>query len=87
MTERTFAIIKPDAVKAGHVGAILSKIEQGGFKIVALRLRQLSSKEAEMFYDVHRSRPFFKSLCDFMSSGPCITMVLGRRTPSSSGGR
>jgi nucleoside-diphosphate kinase len=76
MLERTFSIIKPDAVKAGKAGAILSKIEAGGFKVVALRMRKLSAKEAEMFYDVHRQRPFFKSLCDFMSSGLCITMVL-----------
>jgi nucleoside-diphosphate kinase len=76
MLERTFSIIKPDAVKAGNAGAILSKIEAGGFKIVALRMRTLTATEAEMFYDVHRQRPFFKSLCEFMSSGPCITMVL-----------
>lgn len=76
MTERTFCIIKPDAVKAGHIGAILAKIEAAQFKIIALRQRALSSVEAEMFYDVHRQRPFFKSLCEFMSSGPCVTMVL-----------
>jgi nucleoside-diphosphate kinase len=75
-TERTFAIIKPDAVKAGNIGGILQKIEAAQFKIVAMRLRRLTSVEAEMFYDVHRARPFFKSLCDFMSSGPCVTMVL-----------
>jgi nucleoside-diphosphate kinase len=76
MSERTFSIIKPDAVKAGHVGAILQKIEAAEFKIIALRMRKLSSREAEMFYEVHRSRPFFQSLCDFMSSGLCVTMVL-----------
>jgi nucleoside-diphosphate kinase len=76
MTERTFCIIKPDAVRAGNAGAILAKIEGAQFKIIALRQRILSSVEAEMFYDVHRQRPFFKSLCEFMSSGPCITMVL-----------
>src|SRR6185295_17775307 len=76
MSERTFAIIKPDAVKAGNVGAILQKIEAAQFKIVAMRLRRLTPVEAEMFYDVHRARPFFKSLCDFMSSGPCLTLVL-----------
>jgi nucleoside-diphosphate kinase len=76
MSERTFSIIKPDAVKAGNVGAILQKIEAAQFKIVAMRLRRLTAVEAEMFYEVHRSRPFFKSLCDFMSSGPCLTMVL-----------
>jgi nucleoside-diphosphate kinase len=76
MSERTFSIIKPDAVKAGNVGAILQKIEAAQFKIVALRMRELSPFQAEMFYEVHRARPFFKSLCDFMSSGPCVTMVL-----------
>ena len=74
--ERTFSAIKPDAVSAGNVGKILTRIEEDGFKIVALRMRTLTRKEAEIFYDVHRERPFFGSLCDFMSSGPCVTMVL-----------
>lgn len=78
MAERTFSIIKPDAVKAGKAGAILSRLEQAGFRIVALRLRSLTRAEAEGFYHVHRARPFFASLCGFMSSGPCITMVLER---------
>ena len=78
MAERTFSIIKPDAVKAGHAGAILSRLEKAGFRIVALRLRSLSRAEAEGFYHVHMARPFFASLCGFMSSGPCITMVLER---------
>lgn len=78
MTERSFSIIKPDAVKAGKAGAILSRLEQAGFRIVALRLRSLTRAEAEGFYHVHKARPFFASLCGFMSSGPCITMVLER---------
>jgi nucleoside-diphosphate kinase len=78
MSERTFSIIKPDAVKAGHAGDILARVEGTGFKLVALRLRHLSRAEAEGFYHVHRERPFFASLCAFMSSGPCITMVLER---------
>ena len=78
MAERTFSIIKPDAVKAGHAGAILSRLEKAGFRIVALRLRALSRAEAEGFYHVHMARPFFASLCGFMSSGPCVTMVLER---------
>lgn len=78
MAERTFSIIKPDAVKAGKAGAILSRLEQAGFRIVALRLRSLTRAEAEGFYHVHKARPFFASLCSFMSSGPCITMVLER---------
>lgn len=78
MTERTFSIIKPDAVEAGHAGAILSRLEKAGFRIVALQMRRLTRVEAEGFYHVHVERPFFGSLCAFMSSGPCITMVLER---------
>jgi nucleoside-diphosphate kinase len=78
LTERTFSIIKPDAVKAGSAGGILGRIEKDGFKIVALRLRHLTRAEAEGFYHVHRARPFFGSLTEFMSGGPCITMVLER---------
>jgi nucleoside-diphosphate kinase len=78
LSERTFSIIKPDALKAGHAGAILSQLEKAGFWIVALRMRHLTRGEAEGFYHVHVERPFFGSLCDFMSSGPCITMVLER---------
>ena len=78
MAERTFSIIKPDAVKAGHAGGILSRIEEAGFRIAALRMRHLTREEAEGFYHVHRARPFFSSLCDFMASGPCITLVLER---------
>jgi len=74
--ERTFSIIKPDAVKARQAGEILSRLEKAGFEVVALRLRRLSRAEAEGFYHVHRERPFFASLTHFMSSGPCITMVL-----------
>ena len=78
MIERTFSIIKPDAVKAGSAGGILARIEKDGFRIVALRLRHLTRAEAEGFYYVHRARPFFGSLTEFMSGGPCITMVLER---------
>jgi len=76
LKERTFSIVKPDAMKAGQAGEILSRLEKAGFEVVALRLRRLTRAEAEGFYHVHRERPFFRSLCDFMSSGPCITMVL-----------
>ena len=76
MIERTFSIIKPDAVKAGKAGEILARLENAGFKLVAARLRHLSRVEAEGFYHVHRQRPFFGSLTEFMSSGPCLTMVL-----------
>jgi nucleoside-diphosphate kinase len=74
--ERTFAIIKPDAVKARNAGRILARIEDAGFTIRGLRLTHLSKKEAEGFYAVHRERPFFGSLTEFMSSGPCIVMML-----------
>ena len=78
MSQRTFSIIKPDAVKAGKAGEILARLEKAGFRIVALRLRHLTREEAEGFYHVHRQRPFFGSLTEFMSSGPCLTMVLER---------
>jgi len=74
--ERTFAIIKPDAVKARNAGRILSRIEDAGFAVRGLRLSHLTKKEAEGFYAVHRARPFFAGLTDFMSSGPCIVMAL-----------
>jgi nucleoside-diphosphate kinase len=78
VSERTFSIIKPDAVKAGHAGSILARIEKAGFRLAAVRMRHLTRKEAEGFYHVHRARPFFGSLCDFMASGPCVTLVLER---------
>ena len=78
MVERTFSFIKPDAVAAGNAGAILSRLEQAGFKVAALRMRHLTVPEAEGFYHVHRERPFFGDLCRFMSSAPCIAMVLER---------
>jgi nucleoside-diphosphate kinase len=74
--ERTLCIIKPDAVAARQVGPILARLEGAGFEIVALRMRRLSPADAEGFYHVHRERPFFKSLVDFMASGPCVPMVL-----------
>ncbi|MDQ3069016.1 MAG: nucleoside-diphosphate kinase [Acidobacteriota bacterium] len=74
--QTTFAIIKPDAVKAGHTGAIIARIEQAGFRIAGLRLQHLSQKEAEGFYAVHSARPFFGELTAFMSSGPAVVMAL-----------
>jgi nucleoside-diphosphate kinase len=76
MNERTFAIVKPDAVRARHAGRILVRIEDAGFAIRALRLTHLTRRDAEGFYAVHRARPFFDSLTEFMSSGPCIVMAL-----------
>ena len=74
--ERTFAIIKPDAVAARYTGRIIQRIEEAGFTIRAMRLVQLSQKEAEGFYAVHRERPFFGSLTKFMASGPAVVMAL-----------
>jgi nucleoside-diphosphate kinase len=74
--ERTFAIIKPDAVAARYTGRIIQRIEEAGFTIRAMRLVHLTQKEAEGFYAVHRERPFFGSLTAFMSSGPCVVMAL-----------
>ena len=74
--ERTFAIIKPDAVAARQTGQIIQRIEADGFTIRAMRMVHLTQKEAEGFYAVHRERPFFASLTQFMSSGPCVVMAL-----------
>ncbi len=74
--ERTFAIIKPDAVKAKHTGQIIQRIEEAGFQIRAMRMVNLTQAEAEGFYAVHRERPFFPSLTKFMSSGPAVVMAL-----------
>jgi nucleoside-diphosphate kinase len=74
--ERTFAIIKPDAVSRGQQGEILSRINKAGFKIVAIKSMRLTREEAGGFYAVHKARPFFGELTDFMSSGKIIAMVL-----------
>jgi nucleoside-diphosphate kinase len=76
MSQRTFAIIKPDAVKRRLTGKILQRIEEEGFSVRAMRRIHLSRQQAEGFYDVHRARPFFASLTEFMSSGPCVALVL-----------
>ena len=74
--QRTFAIIKPDAVEQRLVGQILARIEQAGFTIRAMRLQHMSKHEAEGFYAVHRERPFFGGLTNFMSSGPSVLLAL-----------
>ncbi len=74
--ERTLAIIKPDAVASGHAGAILDRILKAGFTVKAMKLVRLTQAEAEGFYAVHQGRPFFGELTQFMSSGPCVPMVL-----------
>jgi nucleoside-diphosphate kinase len=76
MIERTLSIIKPDAVAKNAVGQILSRFEAGGLKIVAARMTHLSRAEAEAFYGVHRERPFFRDLVEFMTSGPVMVQVL-----------
>jgi len=74
--ERTLSIIKPDAVASNYVGKILTRFEDAGLKIVAARMMHLSRADAEAFYGVHRERPFFKDLVDFMISGPVLVQVL-----------
>lgn len=76
MSNSTFGIIKPDAVAANHSGAILQKILDNGFKVRGLKLIHLTKEQAEGFYAVHRERPFFAGLVEFMSSGPCVVMAL-----------
>jgi len=73
---RTLAIIKPDAVASGKAGLVLAHLETAGFRVSALRLTRLSRTQAEAFYAVHSERPFFGSLVSFMTSGPCIPMIL-----------
>lgn len=76
MSERTLAIIKPDAVKKQAIGDIIARYEKAGLKPVAIRMMQFSTSTAEGFYAVHKARPFFQSLCSFMSSGPAVVVVL-----------
>lgn len=71
-------MIKPDAVRNGHIGNILARIEKEGFKILGLRLLRLSIEDARKFYEVHKERPFYGDLCNFMSSGPIVAAALER---------
>ena len=73
---RTFTMIKPDAVAAGHIGAILAQINEAGFRIVAMKLTKLSQEKAGEFYEVHKERPFHGELVDIMSSGPIVAAIL-----------
>lgn len=74
--ERTLSIVKPDGVKKGLIGEVIRRFENHGLKVVGMKMVFLNKKEAEGFYQVHRGKPFFESLTEFMSSGPCIVMVL-----------
>jgi nucleoside-diphosphate kinase len=76
VAQRTFSIVKPDAVRKGFTGAILAEIDKAGFKIVAIKKQSISKTQAQGFYAVHTGKPFFDGLCDFMSSGPLVLMVL-----------
>ncbi|WP_209399589.1 nucleoside-diphosphate kinase [Pseudozobellia sp. WGM2] len=75
-TNRTFTMIKPDAVENGHIGAILEKITSAGFKIVAMKYTQLSTRDAQEFYAIHKERPFFADLVEFMTRGPIVAAIL-----------
>ncbi len=75
-TNRTFTMLKPDAVEKGHIGAILEKISASGFKIVAMKLTQLTKADAEEFYAIHSERPFFPELVTFMTRGPIVAAIL-----------
>ena len=75
-TNRTFTMIKPDAVENGHIGAILDKINAGGFRIVAMKMTQMTLRDAEAFYAIHSERPFFGELVTFMTRGPIIAAIL-----------
>ena len=76
MSNLTFTMIKPDAVQAGHIGAILAMINAAGFRIKAMKMTRLSMDKAGEFYAVHRERPFYGELCEFMSSGPIVAAIL-----------
>jgi nucleoside-diphosphate kinase len=73
---RTFAMIKPDAVQAGNAGNIIAHIQKAGFRIVGMKLVQISMQQAQAFYEVHRERPFYGELTEFMSSGPSVVLAL-----------
>jgi nucleoside-diphosphate kinase len=75
-TNRTFTMIKPDAVRNGHIGAILARINEAGFRIVAMKYTKLSAEKAGEFYEVHKERPFYGELVEFMSSGPIVAAAL-----------
>ena len=76
VTNRTFTMLKPDAVEKGHIGAILDKISASGFRIVAMKLTQMTKTDAETFYAIHKERPFFNDLVEYMTRGPIVAAIL-----------
>lgn len=76
MSNRTFTMIKPDAFSKGYSGAILDQIIKAGFKVIAMKLTRLTPEKAGQFYEIHKERPFYGELCDFMSSGPIVAAIL-----------
>src|SRR5271169_5030395 len=79
--QRTFTIVKPDAVRKNAVGDIIEQFEKNGFRILAMKMLEISKHQAEQFYAVHAARPFFNTLTDFMSSGPIVVLALEKETP------
>ncbi|MEC9108672.1 MAG: nucleoside-diphosphate kinase [Bacteroidota bacterium] len=75
-TNRTFTMLKPDSVEKGNIGAILEKINSAGFRIVAMKLTQMSDQDARRFYSIHKDRPFFDDLVSYMTSGPIVAAIL-----------
>jgi len=84
MSKQTFTMIKPDAMKNGHAGAIIDRIMKEGFRIVAMKLTKLSSEKAGEFYAIHKERPFYRELVQFMSSGPIIAAILEKENAVTS---
>lgn len=78
MSNRTLAILKPDCVRKGIIGKVISRIEQAGFRVVAMKMVHLTSETAGKFYAVHRGKPFYEDLLKFMSSGPCVPILLAK---------
>lgn len=83
MSNLTFTMIKPDAVQSGYIGAILAKINEAGFRIKAMKMTKLSKEKAGQFYAIHKERPFYGELCDFMSSGHIVAAILEKENAVS----
>ena len=81
-TNKTFTMLKPDSVEKGNIGAILEKINAAGFRIAAMKLTQMTKRDAEIFYDIHSERPFFNDLVHYMTRGPVVAAILEKRQRS-----